>query len=267
MANPLGFLKDATQVLEMAYKDLAQPGIQQVGLALGNTLSLANAITLPLKGWSEQKRMTFENNMERVRKKLEHTDESKVISVPPEIGVPIIDKFTYISNEEISNLFANLLAKASVTDTASLGHPGFLKMIDNLSVDEAKMIQKLATNWERGRYIPFINYKGFFTTSEGESYRYIDAPLTGIEEGLNLLFEENMGLYFQNLTSLGILEFNETGTLSPTHIYNELAEFYYPLKDEMHTKLIYNGDFQRIAMEKGHFTVTDYGVKFIKACF
>ncbi|MFP3667781.1 DUF4393 domain-containing protein [Priestia sp. SIMBA_032] len=267
MANPLGFLKDATQVLEMAYKDLAQPGIQQVGLALGNTLSLANAVTLPLKGWSEQKRMTFENNMECVRKKLEHTDESKIISVPPEIGVPIIDKFTYVSTEEISNLFANLLAKASVTDTASLGHPGFLKIIDSLSIDEAKIIQKLATNWPHGRYIPFINYRAFFTSPEGESYRYIDAPLTGIEKGLNLLFDENMGLYFQNLASLGILEFQAEGVLSPTRIYDELAELYQPSKEDMHTQLIVSEKFERIGMDRGHFTLTDYGVKFIEACF
>ena len=61
----------------------------------------------------------------------------------PQIGVPIIEKLGYITNDEIADLFTNLLTKASSVDTVNLAHPSFVQLIERLSVDEARIIKYL----------------------------------------------------------------------------------------------------------------------------
>ena len=91
---------------------------------------------------SERKtRIAIDKNLEKYRLQLEQALEEKIVEVRPEVGVPILEKLAYVSDEELSDLYLNLLAKASVSDTAQFAHPAFIAIISSLTPDEALLLK------------------------------------------------------------------------------------------------------------------------------
>lgn len=132
MSEIVEFFKSQGELLKQVYSDFAQPGVKQVGQALETVLGLTNTILLPLKLLNENARVSFNRKMEKYRERIKHLSDNEVCNVPPEIGMPILDKFTYISDNEISELFINLLSKASCKNTVKDAHPRFISIINSL---------------------------------------------------------------------------------------------------------------------------------------
>ena len=75
-------------------------------------------------------------------------------------GVLIAEKLAYVTNEELSALYLNLLAKASVFETARFAHPSLVNLINNLSRDEAILLQELNSTCKDGK-LPFLEARQF----------------------------------------------------------------------------------------------------------
>ena len=97
----LNSLTRSPEILLEVYRDLAKPGVQQVGKALGTVLGLGNTILWPIHLINEKSRLALESNLERYRVKLEHVSQEDICSVAPEIGVPIAEKLSYVTNDTI----------------------------------------------------------------------------------------------------------------------------------------------------------------------
>ncbi|MCL5990592.1 MAG: DUF4393 domain-containing protein, partial [Bacteroidetes bacterium] len=192
--------EEITKFLMEIYEDLAQPGVRKVGLAIETILDLLNIGLIPIKSFSEKRKIIFLNNMNKYREKIENIDEEKICNIPPEIAVPVFDKLTYTENKNISDLFINLLQKASNSDTIKDVHPNYIKLIESLSPDEAKILCYLYDQ----ESIPFIRIKR--KDLNGQAFIFFEEPLTGIEYLISLLFRENIDLYLTNLSSLGIIK-------------------------------------------------------------
>src|SRR5262245_34720346 len=95
------------------YGDLAKPGVKQAGRALETVVGLGNTILWPIAWANERSRIALKRNLEKYREEIKHLPEEKVTPVPPEIGVPIAEKLGYVTDEELSDLYVNLLARAS----------------------------------------------------------------------------------------------------------------------------------------------------------
>ena len=93
MTDPtLPILREATQIpglLKDIYGDLAKPGVEQVGKALGTVLGLGNTILWPLTMLNERARIALEKNLEKYRRQLDGKD--KIVEVSPEVGVPVLE--------------------------------------------------------------------------------------------------------------------------------------------------------------------------------
>jgi hypothetical protein len=268
-----------SKVVEKAYEDiLSNPG-RKIGEALGTIINVGNTFLWPIKWANERTRIYFENNLKKFESKLSQFDEEKIIEVPTEISMPILERFTYVSNDEISDAFTNLLATASNTDTIQFAHPSFIQIIDRLSPDEAKIIKHFSNNpaipylnlskytlktikeedLVDGKEIkPTINTSEFFTVFK--RYNFI---ITEIE----LIFPENLGLYLDNLISLGLIrDYKE-------YVYSKFNDVYDKMENDLCEK--YANAFEDIPeilkekskkVEHGMFEITDFGSLFIKAC-
>lgn len=74
----------------------------------------------------------------------------------PHIAVPIIETLKCAGVEEnLSHLYANLLATSLDKATAYRTHPGFVDMIKNMCPDEGRIMRFLSTN----SYCPLINIR------------------------------------------------------------------------------------------------------------
>lgn len=191
---------DSKELLLEIYKDLAQPGVKQVGNAVGTVLGLGNTLLLPLRLLNERASSAFSSNMEKYREKLKEVPLEEIQQVSPEIGIPILERMTYVSDEAISEMFVQLLANASQVQHADEAHPAFVHVIDNMSPDEARLIKVLNPL--------LVNSYGMYQISPPGSNRVISQRQflfhPAILEKANLSNPEYIGPYMENLTRLGI---------------------------------------------------------------
>ena len=219
-------MKPGSSLLPVIYKDLAQPGVKKAGQALATLIELANTTLLPVKLINEKSRLIFHSHMEKYRIRLENIPEDKINEVPPEIGVPILDKLTYVTADEIGNLFVNLLTSASSTDTIDLAHPSFINCINNMSNDEAKLILLLS----KTEVIPFIQIRALQRDKKG----IVDVcKLTSLGKTTKFAFPNNIEIYLDNLVTLGLLSCYAREALVNQSMYEDVLEIYNEVKEEL----------------------------------
>jgi hypothetical protein len=228
------------ELLPNIYEDLAQPSIKRAGLALGNVVGI---ITTPLGTGAS----ILEKNLDKFVKRLDKETDKEIIPINPEIGIPVFEKLRYTTTKELTDLYTELLLKASLQTSATSVHPSYLEIISNLSPEEAGVISAFQN--QALFYIPFLTVKqsempdgGFIVLSE---------YFTSIEA----LTSERV----QNLIRLGILERIEGRRLVNKSIYSPLktkAEENWPnVKEGGHL------DFDERVLR-----ITEFGNKFIDVC-
>lgn len=248
---------DISESTNETLKTLCFPAAEQAGKALGNITGLFNTLTLPMKFvnvWAEK-------NFEKYAEKIKNIPNEKIKEVEPEIGIPLMEKLSYTSNNDLAEAYANLLAKASNKDDVDLIHPGFINKINSMAPDEVKILEYLKNKKDIG----YIIYK----VKNNESTKFIlSYKLTGLEDILKLT-SERIQLHIENLISLNILEDKEGTWFSNEEVYNRLIQFYkdeelnYVNKVEKETAY---GEGRQIFIEKSYYNVTTIGRTFIKAC-
>ena len=240
------------------YKDLAQPTVNAIGRTLGTVAELCPTLMLPIKLINEKTKIYFEKNIKDYAKKLEEIPEEKLRDVHPQIGVPILEKLLYTSNEEIANLFTNLLKNASNEDTIKYAHPSFIDMISWLSPDEARIIEYLSNHSE----ICYCNFRLNFV-GKGNGFKTLIDHGTILTREINLNFPENIGAYLNNLIRIGVLS-DENGLYKTDETeYSKICEYY----DLEKLKLQYPQPvYEKIDIDKSFYKVTNFGKLFINAC-
>jgi len=274
------------------YKDVFQPSMQKVGEALSTVLNTANLILLPLKLINEKSRIYFKDNIKRYSEKIEKKDLT-IIPVPEIVGLPILDKLTYINQKELSETFLNLLTKATFKETIDLVHPAFLNILNNLSAEEAKILF-FYKDTERIPYIELYVHKykkppSFMSESRvktkkelqeeitysfeerNDTYIRYASNLTGIEKRVDLIFPKNIDIYIENLQHNGLIFFEtDLININDLDIYKRLKEEdYKEICDELENTLSEwkNEDYNyEIDIKKRSIQFTELGKSFIKAC-
>lgn len=246
-----------TELITELYRDLAKPGIQNVGKALGTILGLGNTILLPIHMANDMARERVKRNLELYRVKLKDKRIEDIISPSPDIAVPILEKLFYVEDLDIADLYASLLATASVVTSKSVPHPTFAFVVNHLTGDEAKIIRYLAEH----SVVPYETLRA--TDKDRESSyarRYRIVTFRG-EDNVGLTSPKNATLYAENLEGLGILE-DRKSPLSQKLWYDAVVAvndiFVHDwLKDQ--PNLVIERAF-------GYYHLTTLGAEFVIAC-
>lgn len=278
------------------YEDLFQPGLKKVGIALETVIDYGNTILLPLKIANGEANIRLSQHLKDYEKKLAEVSEEELHKVPEYIGLPVIDKLLLLNSNDLSDAFINLLAKASTSSTLGLVHPGFIQTLENLSVDEAKILFHFK-NAERIQFINLVykKYKELIKKphdleSEGPktrdaltqqiNYTFQDREevtievakyLTNISNVVSIDFKDNVSIYIDNLHRLGLIEFI-------SNRYNaDDAPIYSHLEEDVYKEYI--GECKKFAEEfdkepyklsfyntKGYIIFSQYGKAFLNAC-
>ena len=128
---------DVSKSVDETLKNLALPASKKFGMALGNVAGLFNTMTLPIK----LANVYAQKNYQALEDKINAIPEDKIKEVEPEIAIPIMEKLSYTSNEDLANAYANLLANASDKNKVDLIHPGFINKLQNLAPNEVKLLE------------------------------------------------------------------------------------------------------------------------------
>lgn len=227
MADGGNSLINLGSTVEKIYDHLLGPTFKKVGEALagitGTVLSHFrnyehnNAMNDLLSQYElNQTKLVLGHNLEKLKNRLEYEKEDDVQPAPAHIAKPIWDRLTYVSNEELSDLFISLLTNASSRNGAHLAHPAFVHIIDRLSVDEAKILSELA-----GEHLYVLMVTGGYRTgpeSKLDIQGFSEFRMVINENLVKLEFPEALYMYLENLKSLGLLEEDEKVTTTIDHV-------------------------------------------------
>lgn len=261
MANNemVGLVKQTPQILTTIYGDLAQPSVRKIGTALETVFEFSTSFLLPLKLLNEKFKLNFEKRLNDYKQKLETVPEEELCEVNPQIGTPVIEKLSYTTNDEIADLFTNLLTKASSIKTVNIAHPSFVQLIERLSADEARIIKYL-----KGKdYIPCITFRAHMKET-GKGFFEILKNGTMIQFKVELLFSQNISIYLDNLVSIGVLDIAHGLHKMDNNIYEPILERY--KYEEVKGSYLGTNIYSRIEKKKSYYQITDFGKTFIRAC-
>lgn len=239
------------------YKDVVHPVAQEVGKALktiGGVINVAlSPISLMVYGF-EKIQGQLQNRLE---KRLSMVLPENIVSPPLQIVGPLIEKYKYIyDNENLSEMFINLLAKSMDKDTIEKAHPSFVNIISELSSDEAKLIKHIYGK----EVLPKLDVKLELPVG---GYKYIITNFSLLGNDANLAYPELTPSYLNNLERLNIIYCSSGGlqeTYTDKNCYKLLKEN--KLIQDIQQKF---GTQGKIELMEGVIRITDFGGMFIEA--
>lgn len=188
--------KDIAQLLPLndIYKDIAQPAAKQVGGALESTAKVARLLLAPIEFLAAQGER-WQRYLQRVAEKV---PEERRIEAHPQIVGPVVEDLRYVDEQSIiAELFVNLLARGIDSERVNEAHPAFVKIISQLSSDEAKMIY-----WLRKKRHHYTQYEAFNPdTKQVSSCKIIKNEFPSDK----FTFPENFNIYLSHLDSLNLV--------------------------------------------------------------
>ncbi len=259
MSDPGGLEKELVGLLKLSYPDLLKPSLKELGFGLRTIVEFLGLPLLRLQYINIKTKPRFEKRIEKLVANLNEIPVSDRAELHSSIAFPALDQLSIETDEDISDLYINLLTKTSSLSEGREAHPSFINALRNMCNDEAKLIEYFRDKIE----IPFIIARLQFNETEGIDKTSI---LTAIENQMKLQFSNNIPLYFENLTGLGILS-KELGSLSDKNRwYKPLFDLYEPLRIAIYDAGHSDGKKYKVVYHTSYYRVTSYGRMFIDAC-
>ncbi len=254
-------LEPFAAILTELYKDMAQPAARNIGLALGAFTSAGLFLHL-LTSWGTDKlNICLKSNLDQYAERIKDIPVEDITEVPPEIATPIIEKLSYVTNEELRNLYIELLAKASIKNENNKAHPRFVNIINSLSPDEAQLIRYLKDK----KWLPFVDI-----VLNSVSYeQYFLEKLVCIIPDLDLVFNQNLNAYLNNLAALGLITIINSQSMGSNDEYKhyeqylvERTPYYDSIEKNIMRRNTNDGPYEMI---KGIISTTSFGQLFFDA--
>lgn len=245
------------------YKDTVQPVAKELGKALKTIGGVINVALAPFAAMVYGYDLIKEQLKNKLEIRLAKTSPENIVTPPLQIVGPLLDKYRYVyQNEELSDMFINLLANAMDKDRVKKAHPSFINIISEMSPDEAKLIKAIANE----KVLPKIDIKIDHSTEEekNKGYTYLFTNFTILGEKAKLEYSDLTPSYLSNLERLNIIKcpvgkFGSSYT-NKTY-YKELEENkFVSLVREQCEKI-----GKKVEIEQRTITITDFGKLFMDA--
>jgi len=243
---------DISDVSNNVLSNLCIPSSKQLGKALGNIAGLIHTSTLPIKLINQYAK----KNYEKLEEKLQDIPEENIREVEPEIGIPIMEKIAYTSNDDLAELYTSLLANASQKDKIHLVHPGFINKINSMAPDEAKILEL----FRKKNNIAYIKFRAQNDNKEGLD---ISDKLTSFENEINI-DPNTFQLHLENLVSLSLINDCEGSFLTQEGIYDSLENIYPQFKKSVEENQY--GQYNKLNVRRSYYELSKVGKTFLDAC-
>jgi len=253
------FVEATKEIAKDIYDDGGKPVVKPTGELLGLIPRAIKAALNPLEKWILKKEYNLEETKKLLEKKLENVPPELIEEPEPYIAVPAIQNISYcMDNEELRDMYANLLANSMNKVVKEGVHPGFVEIIKQMSPDEAKIMKYFSLH----NTIPVIDLKAEDNSGAGIEIINSFSNIGELSKCENPL---ETGKIFDNLIRLGLLLKGHLSSLTK-------KELYIPLKE--HPYIIQN--VERIksrpepycvpGINESYIKVTDFGKSFCNIC-
>jgi len=207
--------------------NLLEPASVQLGRTLGTLTKTINVALAPVSAmvWGYEKISTW--LVDRLEYKLKDVPVENIVSPKALIIGPSIEAIKFLGeDEELREMFAQLIASSLNKDNAHCVHPGFVEILKNLSSEDAKVLDFI---YRKG-YCPFIELSAKNINDPG-----VHVPIKYL---FSILYEEIDNLQsgghvsIINLVRLGLIESLDLTKIDKTdyekirnsYVYNEIID-------------------------------------------
>lgn len=125
-------LEIAKQVAKDVYEDGLQPAVKEAGGVLGTLFGFINNVVFhPLKKLSMSFAAKTEAFARQLEEKYQNIPKENRCDAPVNILGPALESLKYnIEEEDIKNMFANLIANSMDNRNKNIVHPKYVKIIE-----------------------------------------------------------------------------------------------------------------------------------------
>ena len=209
------------------YDDLVHPTAEAVGVVLSLPARYVRQKLSNLEKFILEGERNLNQISETISEKMADVDPKNIIEPEPYIAVPALQGISYcMDNNELRNLYANLLATAMQKDKKDSVLPAFAEIIKQMSPTDAVLMKNLSTNdmypLAEARYQKI-------TPSSFASPKVLKSLVTGVSLFQNLsdvLREKysinDIAISIENLSRLGLIVISDT-YIQNEHAYDNIA--------------------------------------------
>ena len=264
-----GNIKDAADAVKgiveaiPIYQDAFQPAAKEIGIGLQTVAKTLHIVLAPIAGlvWGYDRVKEFVQT--RVAEKLRNVPIENIATPEPHVVVPALIALSYTAHQEnLRELYANLLATSLDSRTCELAHPAFVDIIKNLSPDEARIMRLASTK----AMFPVIEVRNVHTTTNHFSTIFHNFSSVGKEAGCD--HPAMTPAYLNNLCRLGLLDLPGQGSFGMPTL--TAPNTYEPLENDeeiiAQKKQVESVEGHQIQFRRGMVLVTSFGRQFCQAC-
>jgi hypothetical protein len=252
------------------YQDAVQPAAKEVGIALQTVAKSIHVALAPIKGlvWGYERIVAYLDA--KLSERLKDVPPERLITPNPIVAVPVMQSLLYTAQEEdLREMFGNLLATSMDKEVAKNAHPSFVELIKQLSPDEARLVRYLSTQnkFVKREYTP----PGFAKVAivvhfDSDTREPWNVSYGDIAERAGILYKDLFESYLDNLTRLGLLEINHRNAYPDINEDALYAAIKRQLRnDESLMKMRYGGGAHADFKEE-FVSFTSFGWLFANAC-
>lgn len=246
-AAAIGLIDAAAQNPDLV-QALAQPGCEKAGKAIGDLVDLVSWPTARLAIFTR-------HNLKRYQAKLDAIDDDKIRKPVPEIAVPLIERLGYVTDVNLAECLAALLAQASDANKDGQVHPSFVRIVDCLVPDEVILLRRLAWNL----IFSDVNLAGLVPNMTHRHAEFVVAD----EVGAGLAFKEQLPVYLENLAGMGIIRIQRSVT-----VRDDLLARHAHVDEEIRNQIRARPGIAhaQVLIAHGCVELTQLGTLFMRAC-
>lgn len=260
------FLDAAGKTLETTpklYDDLVQPAAKQLGKTLELIPRSINAALSPAWNWVMHREYNVAETEKLLSQKLKNVDPNKIVQPEPYVAVPALQAISYsMNNDELRNLYANLLSKSMNVDTKDSVHPSFVEIIKQLSPFDAILLKKIADTKETK--LGIIKTRLIKSPNDNEGLDWI-RHIIDPSFGMNLSNTIQYAVSLENLQRLQLLTIEYDSFLVDDSEYygienGEICTYCKDRAPNLHDA------YKTFKIKRGQLNITRFGKEFISTC-
>lgn len=241
---------DLTEVANKAYEDGGKKFVKELGKAGATVVGLFNnTIGGAIEIYNTWARTKIENVKQNIQNNMLKIPPEKLITPPINIIGPAMEGLKYnLDENELKQMFENLISNSCNSDYSNIVHPRFAEIIKQLSKDDALLLKELS-------YKPCSAYPVANVINKTTSGFTTLFPNFYVSNSLDI---KKVPAILNNLQTLGILEISYENFLTNDTLYD-------PITNSMfYQELAINNP--QISYQKGLFALTIFGRNFINVC-
>ncbi len=252
---------EITQSTSLGTKETTQVGIQNNINNLQVGLSPSNAVEMAFRIFQEHYPQLRQEALAEVRQlvleEMRKIQPEDIVPPTPKIAVPILENASITEEQELRSLYARLLANSMNRTIKDKVYPGFVEVLNQLCVDEAKLLPYIYSK----KAVPTITLRRERKDKTGEGVDLIKC-FSDIGEKVNCDNPLNINLYFDNLIRLGLLARSPTfSSLTDKTLYESLKTHPYIVANEKSIHQ-YAEPYNQPSFSEGYVSLTDFGREF-----